>query len=236
MSRNLDSFLPKSEQTPRDAGSPVLWYDGDDTSARILTGSNEIFGGFEKSRYENRLEQIDVTATNWPSVGTIGARAGMQGSTLNGLRAAGTAVPTVEYTSFAVYSDNDDFIHANNTNEFWIRDDTVKVSDVTSASQPKLTDGEAHIIMVRWGVTQGATPGDVVVKFDDDDAVIVGNTTTRVEEVSFWWNIGNSVAANLGTTGVVGEVIVYPTFLPDFQVNRLGKYLCVKWNLLWSDV
>jgi hypothetical protein len=38
------------------------------------------------------------------------------------------------------------------------------------------------------------------------------------------------------TTGSIGEVLVYDTFLSNQDLNNLGKHLATKWALSWTDV
>lgn len=233
MSRNLDSFLPKSERTPMDAGFPIIWVDGSDSSARILNGNNEVLGGVDKSFYRHSIEQSTPGAASHPSLRMLGNRSAFTTSNVNGLLLKNAIVPSVEVTMFFVYDDNDGTLIESDSGDIIVSATAITVGSAAGAAPAKLSDADPHILMVRWDAVSGA----LVYKIDEDAAVTLDTNTTRITTgIAEPWFLLNTDGQNDGVTGAVGEIIVYGTFLPNFQVNRLGKYLCTKWNGLWSDI
>jgi hypothetical protein len=237
MAINLDSFLPKSEQTPVNSGNqPILWIDGSDHSNLILNGNNEVFGFLDKSFIGGRFVQLDFSSSvSIPVLGRLKNRSAFVGTPVNGIYGVDFFAPTSELVIFVTYFNNDGVIITNGAGDFVIDSSGISVSGA-SASPAELSDSDYHILALKWD----AVSGDLFVKFDDQDGSVVDNDTTLLSgsigggpsDIYFLNNVG--VAS--GTTGSVGEVIIYGKSLSDLQFNRVGKYLCTKWGLLWSDI
>jgi catechol 2,3-dioxygenase-like lactoylglutathione lyase family enzyme len=225
MARNLDSFLPKSEQTPLDVGIPVFWMDASDSRSYIKNGSGEVLGGVEKSPFAGRFGQ-DSPGGTAPVMTTINGRSAFIPN--DGFRSPGANIPKNEVVVFIVFSDNDGTLLENSSSDIVFSTTASQISGADGGALAELADDEAHIMLATWDVVSG----DLFVKFDDQDGVVVDNDTSLITSgvVSERWFAG------VTTGGTVGEVIVYANSLNTLNLNRLGKYLCTKWNLLWSGI
>ena len=233
MSRNLDSFLPKSEMTPMDVGNPFIWMDASDTAHRVLNNNNEVVGFFDKGRVGTYFGQQVPGAASHPSVKMLGNRSAFTTTAINGFKSTiALPLPLTEVTMFFVYDDNDGTLLETESEGLVVSDAAITVGSATGAAPAKLSDADPHILMVHWD----AVSGQLYYKFDEDAKVLLATNTTRLSVAGEVVYVMNTDGANNGVTGAVGEVIVFPTRLQDFQINRVGKYLCTKWNGLWSDV
>jgi hypothetical protein len=232
MSRNLDSFLPKSEMTPFDVGLPLLWMDAADSSQRFLNGNNEVIGFFNKGFAGNYFAQSTPGAASHPSIKMLGNKAAFQTTNINGFKGLAVPMPLSEITMFFVYDDNAGTILESENASLIVSDAAITVGSATGAAHAKLGDDDPHILMVHWN----AANGELWYKFDEDDSALLDTNTTRLSAATDDIYLMNTDGQDDGTIGAVGEIIVYGTKLPTFQMNRVGKYLCTKWNGLWSDV
>ena len=232
MSRNLDSALPKSEMTPRDVGFPYLWVDAADSTKRVLNTSNELIGVVDKSHFGHYFGQSVPGAASHPSATVLGSKGAFTTTAINGLFAAGVPMPLTEVTMFFVYDGNDGTLLETEAEGLVVSDAAITVGSATGAAPAKLSDADTHILMVYWD----AASGELWYKFDEDAKVLLDTDTTRLTLLSDDVYLMNTDGDNNGVTGAVGEIIMYPTKLPAFQMNRVGKYLCTKWNALWADV
>lgn len=237
MARNLDSFLPKSDAAPNDAGIPVLWFDADDRGNQILNSNNELLGGFTSDPFRNRFGQIDPANATSPQIVSQGSRRSVLGTPADGVLVPGAIIPKNEVTLFLVYYGNDDGMLANDGGDIVINDSAIVVSGVSesTAGVDRLDDDDGHILLVKWD----AVSGECFVKFDDQDGFVSASTSTAEITAGISgnsWHVANDDSGTAGTTGRVGEAIVYANTINDLHINRLGRYLCAKWNLLWSDV
>ena len=232
MSVSRDSFLPQSEQTPRDAGIPLFWVDASDSTRRIINGNHEVLGGYDKSEFRHRMRQSSPSVGSPPSLRAFGKRQGFTTSTVNGLALEFPFSPISEVTMFFVYDDNDGTLLENDDASIVVSDSAITVGSATGVAPAKLSDDDPHILVVYWS----ASDGDLWYKFDNDSPVVLDTDTTRLAGSSQNWALLNNFAQDDGVTGVVGEIIVYGSRLQSFYLNRVGKYLCSKWELNWSDI
>jgi len=232
MSRNLDSFLPKSEMTPFDVGLPLLWMDAADASHRFLNGNNEVIGFFNKGLAGTYFRQSAPSAISHPSIKMLGNKSAFQTTNINGFFGAAVPMPLAEVTMFFVYDDNDGTIIESETANVIVSTTAITVGSATGAAPAKLSDDDPHILMVHWN----AADGELYYKIDEDAQVLLDTNTTRLTAGVDDMYLMNTDGQNDGTIGAVGEVLMYGTKLSTLKMNRVGKYLCTKWNGLWSDV
>jgi hypothetical protein len=232
MSSNRDSFLPQSEKTPIDVGIPIFWVDASDASRRIVNGNHEVLGGFEKSEFKHRMRQSSPSVGSPPSLRSFGKKQGFTTSVVNGLALEFPFSPISEVTMFFVYDDNNGTLLENDDGSIVVSDSEITVGSATGAAPAKLSDNDPHILVIYWSTSDG----NLWYKFDGDSPVILDTDTTRLSGTSQNWALLNNFAQDNGVTGVVGEIILYGSRLQSFHINRVGKYLCSKWDLNWSDI
>ena len=232
MSISRDSFLPQSEQTPKNVGIPLFWVDGSDTTRLIINGNNEVLGGFDKSEFRHRLRQSSPSVGSPPSLRFFSRRSGFTTTNVNGLALEFPFSPISEVTLFFTYDNNDGTLLENDDASIVVSDSVITVGSATGAAPAKLSDDDPHVLVVYWSTSDGK----LWYKFDEDTPVTLDTNTSRMTGTSQNWALLNNFAQNNGVTGVVGEIIAYGSLLQPFQINKVGKYLCTKWDLHWSDI
>ena len=230
------SLTPAVAELPHNVGNVYTWIDAYNSPVfeRTVAG-NDVRSIKSFTSLNSALITVTTKASDPIFANISTGRQMLVGNASNGFTGTLMSGPSHALSMFAVVKGTAGtyISYATDAGSFEANLGTIDIGGAVAYPVVGTIDDDVmHIVMARWD----SDSGSVEVKVDDEDLTEVATGITTPLENATDIGVMQTDAGADGLVGELGEVIVWGNRLTDDQVNIVGKTLCNKWGLTWSNV
>jgi len=226
-------LFPDADEVQGNLGNFLFWYDFSDSRNLVVQQSVLYAAAPRPEALVNVVVRADDPTTNAMTTDFINGVLSHSGTSADMFEGVNTVTATSQMTAFLVVAgDTEDVIFQLGSLILW--NTKAEIGGGTQGYFQSGDTGNPHILVVRWN----GTSGNVESKRDDGDfALIASDHTDFHSNPSVVYVAGTSEGPpSPGFDGKLGEVMVSADHMTFAEMNKVGNYLCNKWQISWSDI
>lgn len=224
------NYFPDATDVQGSLGNFLYWYDFSVARALVVQQGAMYAAASRPEAMVDLVVRAEDPGDNDMVVGSINGLQALTGHYTDVLK--GTSIVGVpgQFTAFVVMQGSaPDVVLDLGDMKVW--NTKVDTGGGSATYSDSAASGDPVILVVRWSNANGK----VQAKVNDGDFVQSAGTLSS-------FNGNPSVVYVSGTTGPagfdgnLGEVMLSPDYMDFAEMNAVGKYLCEKWQISWTDI